>query len=585
MPWRRWLSSAGLERRGPPPEAARSYQPIRRERLIAGCRVALSLLSLFAVWLDPSEPAHAAPVAYALIAAYAVYSVALALWVWSAQATPAALPLLVHAVDLALFCVVVFFTAGPSSPFFVYFVFALAAAAVRWQEAGTLWTAIASLAAFLAIGLYSAARFPEEGFELNRFIIRSIYLAVAAVLLGYMGAYENRLRAKVAGLGEWPAGMPAEAAGLVRALLGHAAKALGAPRTLLVWEEMEEPWCHVALWSAGELDWQREAPDAFAPLAPAGLAGAAFFAAERPDGDAPLRLITSGGRKPWPGDPTPPELRRRCGYGAVLSVPLRGESLTGRLFALDRPDMTSDELVLGEILAHRLAVEMDRLALFERSHQAALADERVRLARDLHDGVIQALSGAALRLESARQLLGADPAAAGRLIEETQDLLASEQRELRDFIGDLEPERAGGQERNESLAQRLDKLRQRIARHWDLGVELRAELPAEPIGGELAHQICRIVQEALINASRHGKASRATVDVRSDDRWLHVAVADDGCGFPFQGRYDLATLAARKLGPVSLKQRVAALGGRLEITSTAAGARLDIELPRQARGA
>lgn len=81
MPWRRWLSSAGLERRGPPPEPARSYQPIRRERLIAGCRVALSLLSLFAVWLDPSEPAHAAPVAYALIAAYAVYSVALALWV------------------------------------------------------------------------------------------------------------------------------------------------------------------------------------------------------------------------------------------------------------------------------------------------------------------------------------------------------------------------------------------------------------------------------------------------------------------------------------------------------------------------
>ncbi len=557
--------------------------PIRRERLIAGCRVALAAFSLFAVWLDPSEPAHSAPVAYALIAAYALYSALLTLWVWGAKATPAILPLLVHAIDLALFCVVVYFTAGPSSPFFVFFVFTLAAAAVRWQETGTLWTAIASLLAFLVVGLYSASRFPEAGFELNRFVIRSIYLAVAAVLFGYMSAYENRLRAKVAGLGEWPAGMPTEAAGVVRALLGHAAKALATPRTLLVWEEAEEPWCHVALWSAGELDWRREAPDAFAPLAPGELAEAAFFAAERPGGDAPLRLVTPGGLKSWAGDPTPPGLRQRCGYGAVLSVPLRGESLVGRFFALDRPDMTSDELVLGEILAQRLAVEMDRLALFERFHQTALADERIRLARDLHDGVIQALTGAALRLESARQLLDAYPAAAGRLIEEVQDVLVSEQRELRDVIGDLEPERSGA--RQEGLAERLTELGERVARHWDLGVELRAELAAEPIAGELAHQICRIVQEALVNASRHGQASRATVEVRLDERAVHLAVADDGCGFPFTGTYDFATLTARRLGPVSLKQRVAALGGRLAITSSADGARLDIELPRPSPGA
>jgi signal transduction histidine kinase len=569
----------------PPSPAAASFQPIRRERLIAGCRVALSVFSLFALWLDPSEPAHSAPLAYTLVAAYALYSVLLALWVWSAKATPAALPLLVHAVDLALFCVVVFFTAGPSSPFFVYFVFALAAATVRWQEAGTLWTAIATLGSFFVIGLYAASRFPEEGFELNRFIIRSIYLAVVAVLLGYVGAYENRLRAKVAGLGEWPPGMPTEAAGLLRALLEHAAKALGAPRTLLIWEEAEEPWSNVALWSAGELDWQREAPEAFAPLAPGELAETAFFLVEQPDGDAPLRLITPGGMKPWAGDPAPPGLRIRYGFGAMLSVPLRGESLTGRFFALDSPDMTSDELVLGEILAHQLAVQMDRLALFERLHQGRLADERVRLARDLHDGVIQALTGAALRLESARQLLATYPEAAGRLIEEVQELLVSEQRELRDVIGDLEPERAAGRVREESLAERLDELGERIARHWDLGVEVRAELGAEPIADELAHEICRIVQEALVNASRHGQASRATVEVRLDDSRVHVVVADDGSGFPFAGTYDFATLNARKLGPVSLKQRVAALGGRLEISSSAAGARLYIELPRERPGA
>jgi signal transduction histidine kinase len=242
--------------------------------------------------------------------------------------------------------------------------------------------------------------------------------------------------------------------------------------------------------------------------------------------------------------------------------------------------MTSDELVLGEILARQLAVRMDQLALFERFHQAGLADERVRLARDLHDGVIQALSGAALRLESARQLLDRAPAEAARLIADIQDLLLSEQRELREFVTDLEPGKSGPHARPTGLEERLERLGERIARHWDLRVELRVELGAATISDELARQIYRIVQEALVNASRHGRASRATVEVGLEADWVRVAVADDGSGFPFHGTYDFPTLTVGKLGPVSLKQRIGALGGCLEIASSAAGARLDVKLPR-----
>jgi signal transduction histidine kinase len=579
--WRRWIGSAGPQRRSPPPSAATaSFQTIRRERLIAGCRVALSVSSLIALWLDPSEPARFARLAYRLVAAYAIFSLLLALWAWSAKAAPAALPLLVHGLDLALFCVIILVTAGATSPFFLYLVFALAAATVRWQERGALWTAIVALVAFLVIGAYSAWRLPAAGFELNRFVIRAIYLAVVAVLLGYVGAYEHRLRAKVASLGEWPAVIPTEAPGVVRALLEHAAKALVAPRTMLVWEEAEEPWCHVALWSGGELDWRREAPGAYAPLAPGALAETAFFLADRPGGGSPLRLITPGGALPWSADPVPAGLRAGFGLGAVLSVPLRGASLAGRFFALDRLDMTSDELVLGEIVARQIAVQMDRLALFERFHREGLAEERIRLARDVHDGVVQSLTGAALRLESARQMLGPEPEAAGRLIEEIQDLLLFEQRELREFVGDLEAARSDPRARAAGLAERLQKLGERMARHWDLGVELRSGLGEEVISDRLAHDIYRLVQEALVNASRHGRASQATVDLRLDGAAVQITVADDGCGFPFHGDYDFAALTAAKLGPVSLKQRVAALGGSLQIASSVAGARLEVRLPR-----
>lgn len=218
-----------------------------------------------------------------------------------------------------------------------------------------------------------------------------------------------------------------------------------------------------------------------------------------------------------------------------------------------------------------------------RPYLEAPAAERVRLARDLHDGVLQTLTGAALRLEAARQLLGTEPAAAGRLIEEVQEILVFEQRELRDFIGDLETERASGPEAA-GLDERLARLTERIAHLWELEVELRCRLGRMALPARLAHDIYRIVQEALVNAARHGRASRATVDLDGDGPAIRVSVADNGRGFPFQGEYDFATLTAARLGPVSLKRRVAALGGRLDIASSAAGARIEVSLPQEPEG-
>jgi signal transduction histidine kinase len=219
----------------------------------------------------------------------------------------------------------------------------------------------------------------------------------------------------------------------------------------------------------------------------------------------------------------------------------------------------------------------------ERPPLETQAAERVRLARDLHDGVLQTLTGAALRLEAARQLLATEPQAASRLIEEVQELLVFEQRELRDFIGDLETERASGPEAA-GLDERLARLAERIARLWDLKVELSFRLGGREIPARLAHDIYRLVQEALVNAARHGRASRATVDLHGDGPSIRVSVADNGHGFPFLGEYDFATLTDAKLGPVSLKRRVTALGGSLDIASSAAGARIEVSLPQEPEG-
>jgi signal transduction histidine kinase len=74
------------------------------------------------------------------------------------------------------------------------------------------------------------------------------------------------------------------------------------------------------------------------------------------------------------------------------------------------------------------------------------------------------------------------------------------------------------------------------------------------------------------------------VDVSTDGGALRIAVRDDGRGFPFQGRYDHAALQEANLGPISLRERVASLGGTLTVESTPAGSCVEVVLPLCAAG-
>jgi signal transduction histidine kinase len=83
-----------------------------------------------------------------------------------------------------------------------------------------------------------------------------------------------------------------------------------------------------------------------------------------------------------------------------------------------------------------------------------------------------------------------------------------------------------------------------------------------------------------VNAARHTLASLVCVSMGFDGDWIRITVADNGQGFPFQGHFKDAELAERNVGPVMLRQRIAALDGTLAIHSSHEGARLEIGLPR-----
>ncbi|PYR89160.1 MAG: hypothetical protein DMF84_25700 [Acidobacteria bacterium] len=93
-----------------------------------------------------------------------------------------------------------------------------------------------------------------------------------------------------------------------------------------------------------------------------------------------------------------------------------------------------------------------------------------------------------------------------------------------------------------------------------------------------------MVREAAINALKHAHPSRIAVDVQPHGAdALRLVVTDDGRGFPFRGRLEHDALVSSNAGPLSLRERVAAAGGRLAIESAPTGSRVEIILPGVAR--
>jgi NarL family two-component system sensor histidine kinase LiaS len=249
------------------------------------------------------------------------------------------------------------------------------------------------------------------------------------------------------------------------------------------------------------------------------------------------------------------------------------------MFCLDKQRMRLDELVLGEVVAGLVSSRLEGLYWQDRLREAAALDERVRLARDLHDSLLQSQAGAALQLVAARRLLERDPETGKQRLADVQQQLERDELEMRSFVTRLRPARGPvASPAAMSLSQRLQELRERIERQWDIHVKLHLD-DTKGLSADILEGAYRLAQESIVNAARHADAS--VIDVRllmRNDR-MELRIADDGRGFEFQGTYDLHALNEMDNGPLTLKERVAELGGDLRLTSADTGTELVITLP------
>jgi signal transduction histidine kinase len=557
------------------PDAPQQLLRARAERVVATTRVALSVVVLLSIWIDPSAPANYAGLTYTLHIIYVSYAVALALFTWR-RGLAGPLPAVTHAIDILSFLILQFLTLGSSSPLFIYFIFVLFSATIRWGWRGTLVTTPPLFIAYVVMGIWMSRTLPSDTFEMNRFLIRVGYLIMVAGLLVYLGRHEARLREELEQLARWPALAEGDQRTSISLMLAHAASIVGAASAVAAWETEDEPRTTVASWTPVGTSLETYSPDELDTVAPDSQANTSFVVTGT---NAPA-IVKSGselitGRAPE----LHPRIAERLRGSSIASAPFGTERVSGRLFFAGVQHPSASLLPVVELVTREFGASVDQFAIRARQRQLAIGEDRVRVARDLHDGVLQALTGIRLEMQGIATTVGEGPATHTRdRLLALERAIAIEQRELRRFIEGLRPfvrtpPASGG------LPLRLEDLRERIALQWKVPIDVRVGAPLRALPPELEAAVPQMVHEAVINALKHGQPSRISVDLREQGDALVVSVSDDGRGFPLHGRFDRQALIERGIAPRSLCERVASLGGDVTIESAATGARVDITLP------
>ncbi|MDP9144714.1 MAG: GAF domain-containing sensor histidine kinase [Actinomycetota bacterium] len=260
--------------------------------------------------------------------------------------------------------------------------------------------------------------------------------------------------------------------------------------------------------------------------------------------------------------------------GSFLGVPIvsQGEVI-GAFYLTDKvgtPEFTEEDQANIGLLASHAAAAIEAAGMLEDSRTLAMAEERERMARELHDALNQSLFSLSLTARAASRHLATDP---GRTADELSEIALLSRQAMAELRAVVEGLRTPDVDRD-GLLPAIRNLAALLSRVHHIEVVVVAD--AEPnLDGRAEHEVFRIVQEALTNAVRHGQPARVTVSLVDGDE-LQVLVRDDGHGFdPNERNY-----RGRRLGLTSMRERASAIGGRLTIESSPGeGATVRLEVP------
>jgi signal transduction histidine kinase len=578
----------------------------RTERWLATARVSLALASLVAIWMDPAEVRYSLW-AYGILAFYIIQGVFIIIFLRRRQESTPSFRLLVHSADVIWPALISAFAIGQGNPFSLFFVFVLAAAAYRWGLWETVGTAIAAvlllwIESFFLIHLnvvnwVNGLKFHlpnlqvnSTDFEPKHLFMRSVYLLVLGVLLGYLAEQQKQLRAEKAVIARTlgKARVEAGLTGTIEEIAGELLSMYGAKQLLIASHETSNYRVYV-----GELHRRGEGDSSFRWLEPSASdretylyesAAMTCYARRNSRGTEEFALSGLDREGVRIRDLTPEflgPLSRKYDFRSLMTVSFMfGREWSGRIILLD-PSLTGDteeELRFLEELVRQVGPAVYNVLLLRRLRLRAGAVERARFARELHDGAVQSLIAVEMQVDVLRRQAPGRPGLVTEELSRIQGLLREEVLKLRELMQQMKTLDVD----SKKLLGLLSDTVERFQRETGISARFLSDLDELNMPQPVCRELARIVQEALVNVRKHSKARQVLVRLGSRNGAWHVLIEDDGRGFPFAGRVSQIELDTMGKGPVVIKERVRLIEGELTIESSPGqGSRLEITVPQR----
>ncbi len=262
---------------------------------------------------------------------------------------------------------------------------------------------------------------------------------------------------------------------------------------------------------------------------------------------------------------------------SLLAVPIicRGPHRGNLYLANKRSEeaFNDDDQRTLQRFARGAAVAIDTVDLHQRSESLAIAEERLRISREIHDGLAQVLAYVNTKAQAARELVSRRKAEDA--IHQLDELAAAARgvySEVRESILALRLQPSAEQPLAETVVDYVE--------HWQrrgttvAKVDIKGDLR---LSSEVQLQVVRIVQEALANVRKHSRARHVEICLERSRTELLVSVADDGCGFDPELSADEG---GRRFGLSVMRERAEGIGGRFSLeTGPGAGTRISVALP------
>jgi signal transduction histidine kinase len=265
---------------------------------------------------------------------------------------------------------------------------------------------------------------------------------------------------------------------------------------------------------------------------------------------------------------------------SFLGVPIvvKGRSV-GNLYLTDKQgaaEFSAEDQDLVETFAMHAGIAIDNARLHERIQRLVVVEERERIGRDLHDGIIQSLYAVGLSLEDVPELMAESQDEAVRRVDRAIESINLTIRDIRNFIFGLRPELLEQADLVASLTALADEFR--LNTMIDIDVLVDPAAPVE-IGPDERGHLLQIARESLSNIARHARATRAEITIgRGEEDQLVLEFADNGQGFDPD-----AVRASSHQGLVNMRSRARVLGATLAIDSAAgSGTRIILAMPPRA---